>query len=170
MFACLDTTNTELNQGAQHLAASNFVCRTADSYLDQQTVIVRLEKINHLHISMIRCAPVRQTHSNLSTRETRACVETNTVAAGTTVDLNFTRIRLEVLGGVLSGNTALDGKAALGDCLLGKTKLRQGCARSDLDLCRDDVDTSYFLWQTMSGLRVLRDTAMKRLPVMVCST
>jgi hypothetical protein len=39
----LDTANTELNQGSQHLSTRNLVSSTADGALDEQRVVVRLE-------------------------------------------------------------------------------------------------------------------------------
>lgn len=43
----LDTTDTELDEGAQHLATSDLVCSTADGTFDQQTVVMRLLKIKY---------------------------------------------------------------------------------------------------------------------------
>jgi hypothetical protein len=70
---------------------------------------------------------------------------------------------------ILSGDTALDGEAALGDSLLCKTKLRKSRARSNLDLCGDDVDTSDLLFSVMSFLSESGELE-DNLPVMVCST
>jgi hypothetical protein len=83
--------------------------------------------------------------SDLSARKARARIETNTVSTRASVDLNFSSIGLEVVSSIFGGDTALDGKAALGDGLLGETELGKGCASSDLDLGRDDVEASDLL-------------------------
>ncbi len=85
------------------------------------------------------------TYSDLRASKARAGVETDAIATSTTVDLDFTSVRLEVLRRVLSRHTALNRPPALRDSLLSETELRQSCARSYLDLCSDDVDTSDFL-------------------------
>lgn len=85
------------------------------------------------------------THSDLGTSETRAGVEANTISTSTAVDLNLTSVWLEVLSGILSGDTALNGKSTLGDGFLSKTELGQGRASSDLNLRRNDVDAGDFL-------------------------
>ena len=120
----LDTTNTELDERTQHLPTRHFVRRAADRALDEQTVVVRRD---------------------LRASEAGARIETDTITARAAVDLNLARVRLEVLRRVLSGDTALDGEAALGDGVLGQTELREGRASSDLNLRGDDVDASNLL-------------------------
>ena len=39
----LDTTDTELNESPQHLAARNLIRRATDGTLDEQTIVVGLE-------------------------------------------------------------------------------------------------------------------------------
>ena len=87
---------------------------------------------------------------DLGTGEARAGVETDAVTACAAVDLDFACVGLEVGGGVFSGDTALNGEAALGDGVLGQTELREGRASSDLDLRGDDVDASNFLCERVS--------------------
>ena len=120
----LDTTNTELDERTQHLPTRHFVRRAADRALDKQTVVVRRD---------------------LRASEAGARIETDTITARTAVDLNLSRVRLEVLRRILGGDTALNGEAALGDGVLGQTELREGRASSDLNLRGDDVDASNLL-------------------------
>lgn len=84
-------------------------------------------------------------YCDLSTRETRASIQSNTIATSTAVNLNLSSIGLEVLSGIFSGNTALNSESALGDGFLSKTKLREGSASCDLNLRSNDIDTSDFL-------------------------
>jgi len=41
-WSYLDTADTELNKGAQHLSASDLISGSADGALHEQTVVVRL--------------------------------------------------------------------------------------------------------------------------------
>ena len=91
------------------------------------------------------------THSDLSTSEARAGIETDTVTTSTTVNLDLTSVGLEGLRRVLGGHTALNCKAALRDSLLSEAKLRQGCTRSNLNLSGDDVDTRDLLYQNVNS-------------------
>ena len=85
------------------------------------------------------------THSDLGTSETRAGIETNTVTASTAIHLDLSSIRLEVVRGVLSSDTALDSETTLGDCLLREAKLGKCGTGCDLDLGGDDVDAGDLL-------------------------
>lgn len=78
---------------------------------------------------------------DLGASESRTRVETNAVSACAAVDLDLTGVGLEVLGGVFSSDTALDGVSALADRVLGETELGKARSGSDLDLGGDDVDT-----------------------------
>lgn len=120
----LDTANTELNEGTEDLSAGDFVGGAVACALDQHGVVEG---------------------SDDSTGETVTTIETNTVTTSRAVDLNLAGIGLEGLGGVLSGDTALDGKSAGRDAVLGQAKLRKGSAGGDLNLGGDNVDASNFL-------------------------
>ena len=109
------------------------------------------------------------THSDLGTSETRAGVEANTISTSTAVDLNLSRVRLEVLRRILGGDTALNGEAALGDGVLGQTELREGRASSDLDLRGDDIETSDLLCRSQRQQTVIHEKYADS-PVIVCST
>ena len=122
--AHLDAADAEFDERAQHFPACDLVGRTADGDLDEERVVVRRD---------------------LRAGETRAGIETDTVAASRAVDLNLTGIGLEVLCWVLSRDTALDGETALGDCLLCKAKLGKRGASCDLNLGGDDVDAGDLL-------------------------
>ena len=145
----LDTTDTELNERTQHLPTRHLVRRAADRALDEQTVVMRRD---------------------LRTREARARVKADTVATSTAVDLDLARVRLEVLRRILGGDTALDGESALGDGVLGQAELGQSGACSDLNLCSDDIETSDFLYRSISKWRELKYKGDVCVPVIVCST
>lgn len=78
--------------------------------------------------------------SDDSASETVSTIQTDTVATSTAVDLNAAGVRLEALGRVLGGDTALDGEPPGGDAVLGEAELGEGGAGGDLDLGGDDVD------------------------------
>ena len=120
----LDTTDTELNKRTEHLSARDLIRCSTDSALDEQRVVVRC---------------------NLCTCKAGGGIETDTVTTCTTVNFDFTGIGLEVLCRVLSRDTALDGEATLGDCLLREAKLGKCGASCDLNLGGDDVDAGDFL-------------------------
>lgn len=85
------------------------------------------------------------TYGDLGASEARAGVKTHTIATGAAVHLNLTRVGLEALRRVFSGDTALNREATLGNRLLGQTELGKRSTRRDLNLCGNDVDTSNFL-------------------------
>ena len=120
----LDTTNTELDQGTNDLAASNFISGSTASTFDQHGVIVRCDN---------------------GTSETVTTVETDTVTTSGTIHLDLTSIRRETLGGIFGGDTALDSKAASGDAVLGQAELLQSSTSSDLNLSSNNIDASDFL-------------------------
>jgi hypothetical protein len=120
----LDTTDTELDEGAEHLAPSHLVGRAANSALDEQTVVVGRD---------------------LSAGEARAGIETDTIAACAAVHLDLTRIGLEASGCIFGSDTALDGEAAASDSFLSETKLGQRSTSGDLDLSGDDINAGDFL-------------------------
>ena len=121
----LQTTDTELDERTEHLAARDFVGGSANRALDEQRVVVR---------------------SDLSTSETRAGIETDTVTTSAAVHLDLASIRLESLSGIFSGDTTLNGESALGDGILSETELRESRTCSDLDLSCNDIKTRNFLY------------------------
>ena len=86
-----------------------------------------------------------RTHRDLSTRETRRGIKANTVTARAAIYFDLTSVGLEVLGCVFRCDTALNSIAALRDCFLGETELRECRACCDLNLRGDDVDARDFL-------------------------
>jgi hypothetical protein len=72
-------------------------------------------------------------------------IETDTVTTSRSVNLNLSGIWCEALCWIFCSDTALEGKAACGDVVLGQTELLKRCTSSNLDLCGNDVDTSDFL-------------------------
>lgn len=85
------------------------------------------------------------TYRYLCSRESRTGIETDTIPAGATVHFDFPGVRLEVLGRIFGGDTALDSKTTFGDVILSQAKLGKGCTSCDLNLGRNDVDTSNLL-------------------------
>ena len=88
---------------------------------------------------------LKTTHSNLCARKAGASVKTHTVATRTAVDLDLSSVRLEALGCILGRNTTLNSESTLRNRFLSEAKLRQSRTRSNLDLSRDNVDTSDLL-------------------------
>jgi hypothetical protein len=93
----------------------------------------------------ISAVPIGQTHRDLRTRIAGAGIKTDTVTASGTVHLDLAGVRLEVRGGVLGGDAALNGKTAAVDVVLGETELLERNTGSDLNLSRDNVDTGDLL-------------------------
>lgn len=116
----LDTTDTELHQGTQHLAARNLVGGSQTGTLDQHGVIVR---------------------SDDGTGKAVSTVQTDTVTTSGTVDLDLTGVRGEALGRILGGDTALDGETTSRDALLRQAQLLERGTGSNLDLGGDDINT-----------------------------
>ena len=87
----------------------------------------------------------------MSASETGACIETNTVTTRAAVHFNLSSVGLEAGSGVFGRDTALNGKATLGDGLLSETELGERCTSSDLNLCRNNVDARDLLWSAMSS-------------------
>lgn len=87
---------------------------------------------------------------DLSTRETRTGVESNTITAGTAINLDLSCVRLEVCSSVFGSDTALNRKAALCDRVLRQTKLRKSCTSCDLNLGGDYVKSRDFLYYGIS--------------------
>ncbi len=112
----LYTANTEFNECTKHLTTCDLICSSANSAFDKQTVIMRLKskRSDGLFQKDVH------TYRNLCSRESRACIEPNTVASGTSVNFNFSSVGLETLGGVLGRDTALNCKTALCDGFLSK--------------------------------------------------
>ena len=92
------------------------------------------------------------TYENDGTSKAVTTVETDTVTTSTAVNLNLASIGLEVLGGILSGDTALNGETTSGDAVLGETKLLKSSTSGDLDLGSDNVDTSNLLSDSVLDL------------------
>lgn len=72
--------------------------------------------------------------------EAVATVQTDTITASGTVDLNLSGVRREALRGVFGGDTALNGKPASRNAVLGQAQLGEGSTSGNLDLRCDDVD------------------------------
>jgi hypothetical protein len=83
--------------------------------------------------------------SDDSTRKTVSSIETDTVTASGTVDLNLASVGSERLGRVLCGDTALEGETTCGDVVLSQTKLLERRTSGDLNLSSNDIDTSDLL-------------------------
>ena len=139
----LDPADTELDECPQHLAASDFVGGTADRTFYEQTVIVGLEENSADHIPSRNSS---RSYRNLSTCETGASIQSNTIATCTTVDFNLPSIWLKASSGVFRGHTALNRESALGDGILSETELRESRTCSDLDLSCNDIKTRNFLY------------------------
>lgn len=90
----------------------------------------------------------KSTHRDLCTREAGASIQADTITTGTTVNFNSSDIRLEVGGSIFGGDTTLNGVSSLSDMLLLETKVMQSCTTSNLDLSRNDVDTSDLLYKS----------------------
>lgn len=120
---CLDATNLEFHKGTDHLSASNFVCGSMASALGQHAVIEWRDD---------------------STGKPVAGIKANSVSACRAVHLDLARVRGEALGGIFSGDSALDSKASDGDALLRKTELLQSCASGNLNLRGYDINTGDF--------------------------
>lgn len=145
-MAHLDTSNSEFNQGPQHLSSSDFVSGASNGALDQKTVIMRLSEGRNqwkLEGSLERFK--NASYSDLGTGETRTGVQSNTVSTSTSVHFDLSSIRLEVGCSVFSGDSTLDSETSSGNVLLGQTQGSQSGASGDLDLSGNDVDTRDFL-------------------------
>ncbi|KAI6766709.1 hypothetical protein HG531_011931 [Fusarium graminearum] len=79
------------------------------------------------------------------TSETVTGIQTDTVTARRSVDLDLSSVRLETLGRILSCDTALDGKATSRDAILSKTELVQSSTSSNLNLGGNDIDSGNLL-------------------------
>lgn len=145
----LDTANSELDEGTQHLATSDFVCGTVASTLDQHRIVMR---------------------SDNGTGETVTTIETDTVTTGGSVNLNLSGIWLEALCWIFGGDSALDGETSGGDSVLGQTKLLEGGTGGDLDLSGNDIDTGDFFGDGVLDLteRIVSKVFAGRLEVPLC--
>jgi len=119
----LETADTELDQGTENLATSDLVCGAMAGTLDQHGVVVRGDD---------------------GSSETVATVKADTVSTSGAVHLNLASVGSELFGRILSCDSALNSKATSRDAVLGQAKLCQCCTGSDLDLSRNDIDTSDF--------------------------
>lgn len=127
----LDTTDTEFDQGSEHLSSGNLIGRAMAGTLHQHGIIVRGDD---------------------GTGKTVSTVQTDTVTTGRSVDFDLSGIGLEVLGGILRGNTALDSKSTGGDAVLGEAELLQGGTGGNLDLGSDNIDAGDFLGDSVLDL------------------
>lgn len=98
-----------------------------------------------------------KTHSDLSTRETRASIQTNSISTRTAIHLDLSGIRLEVLRRILGGDTALNGEATLRDSLLRQTELRKRSTGRNLNLRGDDIESSNLLYNLFSNTFTLAE-------------
>lgn len=114
---------------------------------------------------------------DLRSGEPTARVEPDSVSSRTPVDLDLSGVGLEAVGGVLGGDSALNGEPSLGDVLLNEAEGREGRSRGDLDLGGDDVDSGDLLcWfkskegRNQHPKHAQNRRATRNAPVMVCST
>lgn len=110
------------------------------------------------------------THRDLCTCKARGRIETNTISTSTAVHLDFASIGLESSSCILRSNTALYRESTTSDGFLSQTKLRQGSTGSNLDLGRNDVDTSNLLCIPSKQCKKHSNSYLEIVPVMVCST
>jgi len=103
----------------------------------------------------------------LSSGETGAGIQTNTVPTSTAIDLNFTRVRLKVGAGIFGCHSALYGEPAFRDSVLREAELCKSRTRSNLNLGCYYIDARNLLcelkirtpsaskvdvWQTSDGM------------------
>jgi hypothetical protein len=81
-------------------------------------------------------------------------VETNSVAACGTVHLDLSGVGREAIGRVFGCDTALEGKAASRDVVLGQSELLEGGTCGDLDLCGHNIDARDLFGNGMLDLTV----------------
>lgn len=120
----LDTSNSELDESSEHLSSGDLEGGSRDGTLDEQRVVVG---------------------SDLRSSVSRRSIESNTVTTSRSVDLDFSSVRLEAGGRVLSGQSRLNGESSSVDVLLSQAKLGEGDTGRDLDLGSDNVDTGDLL-------------------------
>lgn len=92
--------------------------------------------------------------SNDSSSEAVTTIQAHAVTTCRAVDLNLASVWCKPLGGVLGGDAALDGKTAGRDAILRQAELSKGGAGRDLDLGRDDVDSSNFFGDGVLDLAI----------------
>jgi hypothetical protein len=98
---------------------------------------------------------------NDSTGEAIATIEADAVAASGTVDLDLARVWRKAIGGVLGGDTALDGEAAGRDGVLGEAELLERGTCGDLDLGGDEIDAGDLLGDGVLNLAIYESVYMK---------
>jgi hypothetical protein len=82
----------------------------------------------------------------LRSSESRRGIEPDSVSSSTPVDLDLSGVGLEVVGSVLSGDSALNSVSSLGDGVLRESELWESRSFGDLDLSSDDIDTGDLFW------------------------
>jgi hypothetical protein len=127
----LDSTDSELNKSTENLSAGDLVGGSVASALDQHRVVVRGDD---------------------STGETVSSIKTDSVTTSGTVDLDLSGIGTEVLGGVLSGDTALNGVTTGRDTVLGQSKLLKTSSGSNLDLGGNNINSGNLLGDSVLDL------------------
>ena len=85
-------------------------------------------------------------HRDLGPSESRAGIESNAITTGRPVYLYLASVRLEAMSCILGRNTTLDGEASFCDCFLRESKLSESSTCSDLNLCRNNINASDFLY------------------------
>jgi hypothetical protein len=79
---------------------------------------------------------------------------TYTIASGTTVHFNLPCVGREAVGRIFCRDTALEGKAAGGDVILGQAKLLERGTRCNLNLCGNEINTGDLLRNSVLDLTV----------------
>jgi hypothetical protein len=79
-------------------------------------------------------------------------IKADTIAASRSVDFDLASVGLELLGGILGSDSALDSETSGGDTVLRKAELLEGRTCSDLDLSSDDVDAGNLLGDSVLDL------------------
>ena len=120
----LDAADAELSQGAVHLGRRGGQVARMGNHLDQQRVVVRRDD---------------------GAGESGRSIQTDSHSFARAEDFDAARVRLETLGRVFGGDSALDGAALDHDPALIQLELGQSEAFGDFDLVLDQIDARHLL-------------------------
>lgn len=95
-----------------------------------------------------------QLTSDDGARKSVSAVESDTVTASRAINLDLASVRLEALGGVLGGDSALEGETTDRDPVLCEAELFERGTSSDLNLRGDNVDAGNLLGDGVLDLAV----------------